>query len=115
MTIDQVRAVCLGFPHVTEDVKWDRNLVFCVAKKMFAVVDLEPDETWLAFKCTPEEFAELTERPGCRPAPYLARAHWVALESRQAMPAREIELRLREAYELVVAKLPKKLQRELAS
>lgn len=115
MTIDRVRAICSGFPHVTEDVKWEHALVFSIGKKMFAVVDLEPDETWLAFKCTPEEFAELTERPGCRPAPYLARAHWVALESRRAMPASEIERRLREAYDLVLAKLPKKLQRELGA
>ena len=113
MTIDQVRRICLGFPHATEDVKWESNLALSIGGKMFAVVGLEPDETWLAFKCSPEDFVELSERPGCRPAPYLARAQWIALETKQAMSASEIEGRLRAAYELVFAKLPKKAQREL--
>lgn len=115
MTVDQIRAICLAFPHATEDVKWEENLVFSVGKKMFAVAGLEPDETWLAFKCSPEEYAELIERPGCRPAPYLARAQWIALETKDAMPRAEIERRLREAYEIVLAKLPKKARNELDS
>jgi predicted DNA-binding protein (MmcQ/YjbR family) len=38
-----------------------------------------------SFKCTPEEFTELQERDGIIPAPYLARAHWVALERYDAL------------------------------
>lgn len=114
VTIDWVRQHCLSLPHVTEDVKWKDNLVFSVARKMFVVVGLEPDEIWLALKCTPEEFAELVERPLCRPAPYLARAHWVAFESPDAFPRREWERLLTQAYNLVFAKLPKKTQRELS-
>lgn len=114
MTIDQIRALCLGFPHAAEDVKWEQNLVFTIGDKMFAVFGLEPDEVWLAFKCSPEDFGELSDRPGCRPAPYLARAQWIALETKDALPRAEIERLLRKAYDLVLAKLPKKLQRELA-
>lgn len=113
MTLDQVRAVCLAFPHATEDVKWEVNLVFSVAKKMFAVAGLEPDETWLAFKCSADNFAELCERPGCRPAPYLARAQWVALETKDALTPREIEQMLRKAYDIVLQKLPKKVRQGL--
>jgi predicted DNA-binding protein (MmcQ/YjbR family) len=60
-----------------------------------------------------EDFEELIERPGVIPAPYIARAKWVALETFDAMPCKELEPRLKRAYELVFAKLPKKTQREL--
>ena len=113
MTIDRIRNYCLRLPHVTEDVKWENNLVFSIGNKMFAIVSLEPGEIWLSFKCTPEEFAELSEHPGCLPAPYLARAHWVAVEHPDALDSQDIERLLSQSYELVFAKLTKKMQREL--
>jgi predicted DNA-binding protein (MmcQ/YjbR family) len=67
----------------------------------------------LSFKCTLEEFAELVERPGIVPAPYLARAHWVSLQDPGALAQAEVKRLLREAYELVVAKLPKKTRAAL--
>lgn len=87
--------------------------MFKVAGKMFVVAALEPGKYWLSFKCTPEEFAELIERPGVEPAPYLARAHWVALESETALPSVEIRRLLQQAYDLVFAKLPKKTRMTL--
>jgi len=113
MTIDWIRERCLGFPHVTEDVKWESNLTFCVAEKMFAICALETRETWLSIKCSPEDFAELTERPGCRPAPYLARAQWVAIESDHDLSPKELTELLRKSYDLIFDKLPKRTQREL--
>ena len=113
MTIDWVRSHCLGLPHVTEDVKWENNLVFSVGGKMFAVVNLEPGTPWSSFKCTAEEFAELSERPGCRPAPYLARAQWVAVDRPDVLASPELAQLLTRAYEIVFSKLPKKMQRGL--
>jgi predicted DNA-binding protein (MmcQ/YjbR family) len=110
MTIDWVRQQCLSFPHCTEHVQWGNNLVFKIAGKMFAVGALEPSDHWLSFKCTPEQFAELIEAPGIVPAPYMARAYWVALETPDALPRRELQERLRTAYDLVIEKLPKKLR-----
>ena len=48
--------------------------------------------------------------PGIVPAPYLARNHWVALETEDALSAAEIERLIRRSYELVLAKLPKKIR-----
>ena len=56
----------------------------------------------------------LAERPGIIPAPYLARAHWVALEIEDALGAKELKQRLRDSYDLVFAKLPKKTREGLA-
>jgi predicted DNA-binding protein (MmcQ/YjbR family) len=113
MDIDWLRRVCLSLPHATEQIQWEDDLVFKVGGKMFAVARLEPARVWLSLKTSPEEFAELVERPGIIPAPYLARAHWVALESESALPRHELERLLRLAHSLVVAKLPKKLQAAL--
>lgn len=107
MSIPWVRSFCLALPSVTEDVKWEKDLVFSIGAKMFAVTSLEPSAVVLSFKCSPETFAELVERPGIIPAPYLARAHWVALEDEDALTRRELEPLLRLAYEQVWAKLPK--------
>ena len=107
MTVDTIRSICRKLPEVTEDVKWGHDLCFCVAGKMFTVVSLERPHA-IAFKCTPEMFGELVERPGIIPAPYMARNMWVqAQELGETLERREIEPLIRTAYELVVAKLPK--------
>ena len=107
MTIDTIRTICRSLPGVTEDVKWGNDLCFCVSGKMFAAMDLNPPHS-IGFKCTPDDFGTLTDRPGIRPAPYLARAMWVQEETLgEALDRKEMERLLRSAYELVVAKLPK--------
>lgn len=112
MDIEKVRAYCLSFPNVTEDVQWENDLLFRIGKKMFAVAALEASDHVLSFKCTPEKFAELTERDGIVPAPYVARYHWVALESFDALKEAELKTLLRNSYEMVLAKLPKKLREQ---
>lgn len=115
MTLDDVRKLCLSLPHATERVQWGDNLVFKVAGKMFCVLNLEPgrDEVVLSFKVTDEEFPELLERDGVVPAPYMARAKWVSLEHYGALPAAELRRLIRQSYDLVRAKLPKKVEAKL--
>ena len=107
MTIETVRTICRALPGVTEDVKWGHDLCFCVAGKMFTVVSLEAPHS-IAFKCSPETFGELVERPGIIPAPYMARNMWVQeQELGETLARRELEPLIKQSYELVVAKLPK--------
>jgi predicted DNA-binding protein (MmcQ/YjbR family) len=115
MDIDWIRNLCLSFPQTTEQIQWGDDLVFKVAGKIHAITVLNPAKIWLCFKASPENFAELTERPGIIPAPYLARAKWVALETRDALPSDELALLLRESYDMVVAKLPRKTREALAN
>ena len=107
MTIETLRTFCRSLPGVTEDVKWGSDPCFSVAKKMFVAVNLEPPHQ-IGFKCTPESFAELVERPGIIPAPYMARNLWVEEQSLgETLTRRELEALVRTSYDLVVAKLPK--------
>lgn len=108
MTLERLRRHCLSFPGTTEQIQWGDALVFKVGGKMFAVAATEPGASHAAsFKCSDEGCAELLENDGVVPAPYLARAKWVALERFDALSDREIEARLREAYGIVLGKLPK--------
>jgi predicted DNA-binding protein (MmcQ/YjbR family) len=114
MDIESVRAHCLSFPHVTENVQWGNDLVFKIAGKMVAVIVLEGASKYcLSLKCTPEKFAELVEQDGIDPAPYSARYHWVALEQSNALSEKELKALLRESYDLVFEKLPKKTKSQL--
>jgi len=108
--IDWVRAVCLALPHATEDVQWEHNLLFRIAGKMFCIANLEPglSPTKIAFKCTPEKFAELVEIEGIIPAPYMARNHWVAMLEMDALRQSELKELVECSYHLVREKLPKK-------
>jgi predicted DNA-binding protein (MmcQ/YjbR family) len=95
---------------------WGNDLTFKVANKMFAHAVLDPGPpVWLSFKTSAENFYQLTERQSIIPAPYLARAQWVALETRDALPSADLASLLREAYDLVVAKLPARTRASLAA
>ena len=109
---DALYALCRSLPGVTEDVKWGDNLVFSVGNKMFAVFDL-PDGQPFSMKAEEAAFEVLTQQPGIRPAPYLAKHSWISVEGRETMPRSAVEELLREAHALVAAKLSKKLRAEL--
>jgi predicted DNA-binding protein (MmcQ/YjbR family) len=115
MDLDAIRQYCLQFPHTTENVQWGSDLCFKVDGKLFVVTALEPGAVRMSFKCSPESFAELCERPGVRPAPYMARAQWVALEQLNTLPDSELRELIGESYRLVWERLPKKRQQELTA
>lgn len=115
MNVDWLREVCLSFPGATEQIQWVNMLLFKVGGKMFAMTPLEPARVCLFFKASPEDFAELTERANIIPAPYLARAQWVALETRDALPTDELARLLRDSYDMVFAKLPRRAREAATS
>ena len=110
MDVDWLRELCLSFAGATEQIQWGSDLLFKVGGKMFAATPLELAPVCLSFKASPEHFAELTERPSVIPAPYLARAQWVALQTRDALPPEELARLLRESYDMVFARLPRKIR-----
>ncbi|MFS2005773.1 MmcQ/YjbR family DNA-binding protein [Duganella sp. CT11-25] len=113
MNITKAKALCRSFPGATEDTKWGADLVFSVGEKMFAVTELDDKAKGISFKVDDDRFLELTDRPGIIPAPYLARAKWVYIEDLKSISDAEAGALLKRSYELVFAKLTKKLQREI--
>lgn len=113
MTPEQVAEFCLSLPGAREDIKWGGVRVFSVAEsKMFALFHLS-GQGGLAFKVDDELFLGFCDRPGIRPAPYLARARWISMAA--PYPLREDELKqlLTRSHQLVVSKLPKRLKLSL--
>jgi predicted DNA-binding protein (MmcQ/YjbR family) len=113
MNVDEIRKYCLSFADATEELQWGDALCFKVKEKMFAVVGL--DEVRFTFKCAPEVFAELIERDGIRPAPYLGRYKWVMLDRLDALRRAELEDLVRQSYEMVLAQAPKRKLRNKSS
>jgi predicted DNA-binding protein (MmcQ/YjbR family) len=107
MHVDLVRHFCLSFPQAKEKLQWGENLCFKVRGKIFAILNLGAVPQSVCFKCDPERFAELTEREGVVPAPYLGRYKWVLVESLDVMDGSELEELLGESYRMVAEKLPK--------
>lgn len=112
MDIDQLRTFCLQLPAVTEDVKWEHDLVFSVGGKMFCVASLEQPFSF-SFKVNDADFEEMSSREGFVPAPYLARAKWVLSTAPGKLHKTEWEGFVKTSYELVKAKLTKKMRTEL--
>lgn len=112
MDIDTLRSICKKLPAVTEDIKWGHDLVFSVGAKMFAVTGLEQPFT-CSFKVPDEEYEEMIAQPGISPAPYMARNKWVLISSGNRLNKKDFERLIQQSYQLVSAKLPKKLRVEL--
>ena len=106
---DWLRRLTAGWPGVNESIKWQADRVFDVGGKMFAVTAIEGAEAGrISFKVPDAHFLALTEQPGVVPAPYAARFKWVLVTEPERYGDDWLAERVRESYELVAAKLPKK-------
>jgi predicted DNA-binding protein (MmcQ/YjbR family) len=112
MNVDAIRDYCLAFPRATEKLQWGDDLCFKIAGKIFATLGL--DDPRLCFKCSPEVFADLVERPDIRPAPYVGRYKWVMLDRLDALDFAELKGLISQSYDMVSAKAPKRTSRKKA-
>ncbi|MEO6002255.1 MAG: MmcQ/YjbR family DNA-binding protein [Opitutus sp.] len=114
MRLPALKTYALSLPHTTVVKQWGECLVYKVGGKMFLIIALDADTIdGAVFKCTPDEFDRLTDIDGITQAPYCAKRHWVRIGDLDALPATELNRRIRRSYDLVVAKLTKKLRHEL--
>jgi predicted DNA-binding protein (MmcQ/YjbR family) len=106
---------CRKLPHVVEDVKWGNDLVFSIqGGKMFCVFSLDGDvHTSVSFKVDDFRFLEMTDRPQFIPAPYMARARWVALIDKKAVSTTELKSLITRSHQLYFEKLSKRAQQKL--
>jgi predicted DNA-binding protein (MmcQ/YjbR family) len=114
MTPKQIDAFCSRLPAATRTVQWEGVIVFKVGGKMFCLIAPEDHSVGrICFKCTPEHYDALSRAEGFRPAPYLARAKWVALDDPKVLTPAETRAYLKRAHAVIAAALPKRKQAEL--
>ena len=114
MTPKQVDFFCSKLPAAERSVQWEGVTVFKVGGKMFCLI-APPDHSVarISFKCANEHYEALSRAEGFRPAPYLARAKWVALDKPNVLTPQELKAYLRRAHAVIAAALSKKKQTEL--
>lgn len=114
MRLVRLQSFALSLPHTTVVKQWGECLVYKVAAKMFLILVLDGGIIeGVIFKCTPDEFDELTDVDGIMQAPYCAKRMWVKVQDLAALPEADLHARIRDSYDLVVAGLPRKTQRIL--
>jgi len=116
MTPEAFHNAALALAGATFDVKWGADRIYSVAGKMFAAAGrVGEDRPRYMFKTSPMAFELLIEAGLAHPAPYLARASWVRLESADALEDEALSAYLAQAHALVVQGLPKAARTKLQS
>ncbi|KZL24001.1 MmcQ/YjbR family DNA-binding protein [Pseudovibrio sp. WM33] len=119
MTRDEFDNYCKSLVGTSNAIQWGNASVWKVGGKIFAICSNwgedrpEMEGIKISFKCSELSYQILTEQEGIIPAPYLARAKWVQIETAQAMADEDIKDYVREAHSIIARKLTKKLQKEI--
>lgn len=115
MNNDWLREYCMSFKGATEEVQWEDHLLFKVGGKIFVISALDNTaENLMTIKSDPEVFDELVETEGIVPAPYLAKAKWIAVKRNCRLKPAELKALIKTSYNLVYEKLPKKIKAEIS-
>ncbi len=115
MNIEEVRAYCLSLKGVTESFPFDETtLVFKVLGKMFALIGLEKMPLQINLKCDPERSVSLREEFDglIIPGYHMNKTHWNTLYV-EKLPVRMVVDLIDHSYEVVVAKMTKKMKAQL--
>jgi predicted DNA-binding protein (MmcQ/YjbR family) len=113
VNIEELQTICRKLPAVTEDIKWGHDLVYSIGSKMFCVIGLDELPTSASFKVKDEKFEEISQWPGFKPAPYVAKYKWVHIDDITRMKKTDWQKYVKQSYELVKEKLPLKLKKQL--
>ena len=115
MNIEQLREYCLSKPGVTEGFPFnDTALVFKVADKMFALLDLSEDSRGISIKCDPELAIELRERHSdVTPAYHFNKKHWNGVNLEGNISDTLLKEWIDHSYKITVSGLTKKKLEEL--
>jgi len=113
MNIEDIQAICKKLRAVTEDIKWEDHLCFNIAGKMFLVTAPDHLPVTASFKVSDEDFAELSEKDGFSPAPYMARYKWIFIDDIRLMNKKQWQHYIQQSYNLIKDKLPNKTKKEL--
>jgi len=106
---------CGSLPATTHVVQWGNSDVWKVGGKLFALCGWNDGKDAFTFKASDIAYEVLQETPGLRPAPYLASRgmKWLQQYEAPGLSDAELQQHIAMSYDMVVAKLTKKIRTEL--
>lgn len=114
MNIEDLSHFCLSLKGTEEKMPFDdKTLVFSVRNKMFCLTNIE-EYKYINLKCNPDEAVLLRERYSeVTPGYHMNKKHWNSVKIQGTISDKQIKEWIVNSYDLVVAGLPKKIQKEL--
>jgi predicted DNA-binding protein (MmcQ/YjbR family) len=102
---DAFEAFVTALPATEIVYQWGDASVGKVGGKIFAILSGGETTPLISFKCSDMGSELLPDLDGVSPAPYLARAKWVAVKPDAALTSEELAAYLAEAHVLIAGKL----------
>ena len=115
MTYEKFNEFCSALAATTYVVQWGGSHVWKVGGKVFAIGGWQDNEPSFTFKVTEISYEMLKEKPGLRPAPYLASRGmtWIQHFAKPGLSDADLRDYIRHSHLIVSQGLPKKRQVEL--
>jgi predicted DNA-binding protein (MmcQ/YjbR family) len=113
MTHEEYNAFCAGLPAATHVVQWGGAHVWKVGGKVFCIGGGGAEAPAYSFKVSELAFIVLPERPGFRPAPYLASRGMRWIQADGSVDGGALRELIVESHRLVAAGLTRKARRDL--
>ncbi|MBE7733341.1 MmcQ/YjbR family DNA-binding protein [Devosia faecipullorum] len=104
-------AFVLGLPGTMLVRQWGNASVGKLGGKVFCLLVPASGEIWL--KVSDMTFEMMRDEPGIRPAPYFARAGWVAIAPESRFSDDDLRAYIEAAHRLIAGKLTRKQRAEL--
>lgn len=111
--LDQLIAIAENLKATTFDIKWDHHLCFSIGGKLYCVTSPDEVPVTVCIKVDEEKFEEYVAIQGIKQAPYFAKGKWILIENIDIFSKTEWNELLSNAYQMVAAKLTKKMKLEL--
>lgn len=113
MSLDQLIAFCESLPGAEALLKIGHHLTYNVGNKTFIWISQDLSPVPCDFKCTEEDFYELSERDGFDPAPYIGRYGWIRCQNIELLTQEDADKFIRRSYNLIWDKLSTKIRAQL--
>jgi predicted DNA-binding protein (MmcQ/YjbR family) len=106
---------CADLPQTTHVVQWGGADVYKVGGKLFAAIGLGGIDNAVTFKASELAFEVLSDTPGLRPAPYMASRglKWIQQFEEPGLSDDSLRDHIQASYDMVVAKLTRKMRSDL--
>ena len=113
MDVEQVKTFCGSLPGSEATIKGHpaNILAYSIGGKKFAYFKTSEPEQWrFSLRVTPEQFLELTDQPGIKPARFMHRYHWITIVHTRQLPDDYLQMLIEASYQRAFGSLSKKAQ-----